>query len=98
MLDAAVLNKTLRATFDSGRTRPLEWRLAQLAGLRRMFEECDQPLVDALAADLGRPAMEAFIADIGHAKMELRHLHSHLADWVKPKKVSLPMVAAPAKG
>jgi aldehyde dehydrogenase (NAD+) len=97
-LDAEVLNKTLRTTFESGRTRPLAWRQEQLAGLRRMLEENDRQLVDALAADLGRPSMEAFAADIGHAKMELRHLHGHVADWVKPKKVSLPMAVAPAKG
>jgi aldehyde dehydrogenase (NAD+) len=85
-LDAEVLNKTLRTTFESGRTRPLAWRKEQLAGLRRMLEENDRQLVDALAADLGRPSMEAFAADIGHAKMELRHLHGHVADWMKPKR------------
>ena len=34
-VDAAVVNKSLRATFESGRTRPLAWRQEQLAGLRR---------------------------------------------------------------
>ena len=63
-LDAEVLNKALRSTFDSGRTRPVAWRKEQLAGLRRMLEECDGELVDALCADLGRPRMEAFFADI----------------------------------
>ena len=65
-IDAPTLNKTLRATFDSGRTRPLAWRKAQLAGLRRMVEESDAELVEALRQDLGRPPMEAFVADIGH--------------------------------
>ncbi len=30
---------SLRATFNSGRTRSLDWRKAQLRGLIRMFEE-----------------------------------------------------------
>ena len=97
-LDAQVLNKALRTTFESGRTRPLAWRKEQLAGLRRMLDECETEFVDALRADLGRPAMEAFAADIGHTKMELRHIHGHVADWMRPKKVRLPIAVAPAKG
>jgi aldehyde dehydrogenase (NAD+) len=97
-LDAEVLNKALRSTFESGRTRPLAWRKEQLAGLRRMLDECDTELVDALSADLGRPRMEGFFADLGHAKLELRHLHGHVADWMKPTKVGLPLAVAPARG
>ena len=67
-LDAEVLRKALRTTFESGRTRPLEWRKAQLAGLRRMMDECRRRAVEALVADLGRSRMEAYAADIGHTK------------------------------
>jgi aldehyde dehydrogenase (NAD+) len=98
MLDAGVINKQLRATFDSGRTRPIEWRKEQLAGLRRMMEDAEQELVDALRADLGRPSMEAYAADIGHTKQELRHYAKHVAKWAKPRKVRLPATVAPAKG
>jgi aldehyde dehydrogenase (NAD+) len=96
-VDAPMLNKTLRATFDSGRTRPLAWRQQQLAGLRRMMEEGDAELTEALRVDLGRPNMEAYAADIGHTKAELRHLAKHVGRWVKPVKVGVPMSAAPAK-
>ena len=95
---AEVLNKNLRTTFESGRTRPYEWRHQQLGGLRRFLDECEGELVEALRTDLGRPAMEAFAADVGHTKAELRHLQSHLKDWMRPKKVSLPLTVAPAKG
>jgi aldehyde dehydrogenase (NAD+) len=97
-VDPEVLNKALRTTFESGRTRSYEWRDAQLSGLRRFLEECEDELVEALRADLGRPTMEAFAADIGHTKAELRHIQSHLKDWMRPKKVSLPLTVAPAKG
>jgi aldehyde dehydrogenase (NAD+) len=96
-LDAEVLRKALRTTFESGRTRPVEWRKAQLAGLRRMMVECEEDFVEALRTDLGRPRTEAYAADIGHTKAELRHLHSHVAAWMRPKKVSLPITVAPAK-
>ncbi len=95
-LDAKVLNKALRTTFESGRTRPLAWRKAQIAGLRRMLEEGEDELVAALQQDLGRPRVEAFAADIGHTKTELRHMDRHVAGWMKPTKVRAPMTVAPA--
>ena len=97
-IDAATLNKQLRATFDSGRTRPVAWREAQLAGLRRMMEEAEEELLEALRADLGRPKVEAFAADIGHTKAELRHLAKHVARWTKPTRVRMPVTVVPAKG
>lgn len=96
-IDAAVLAKSLRATFDSGRTRPLAWRKEQIAGLRRMMEEGEEELLEALRVDLGRPKVEAFAADIGHTKQELRHLAKHVDGWVKPTRVKVPLTVAPAK-
>lgn len=96
-VDAAVLSKSLRATFDSGRTRPLAWRQEQLAGLRRLMEDAEEELIAALQADLGRPRMEAYSADIGHTKAELRHLAKHVGSWMKPTKVRVPVTVAPAK-
>ena len=96
-IDAPTLNKALRATFESGRTRPRAWREAQLAGLRRLLDECDEELVAALQADLGRPRMEAYAADIGHAKAELRHLAKHVGSWMRPRRAKVPITVAPAK-
>ncbi|MGV3758245.1 MAG: aldehyde dehydrogenase family protein [Actinomycetota bacterium] len=96
-LDAAAVAAGLRSTFASGRTRPLAWRQAQLAGLRRLLDEHDAELTQALRDDLGRPGMEAYAADLGHAKGELRHLAKHVAGWMKPRKVRVPATVAPAK-
>jgi aldehyde dehydrogenase (NAD+) len=96
-LDAPTIAKALRATFDSGRTRPLEWRKAQLAGLRRMLVEQDATFCAALKADLGRPSMEAYIADLGHTKGELRVMEKALRSWMQPQKVRLPLAFAPGK-
>jgi aldehyde dehydrogenase (NAD+) len=95
-IDAPVLNKQLRATFESGRSRPLAWRQAQLAGMVRLLEEREDELVAALHEDLGRPPFEAFAADIGHAKAEIGYLGKHVASWVKPRKAKVPLTAAPA--
>jgi aldehyde dehydrogenase (NAD+) len=96
-LAAAALVTRLRATFATGCTRPLAWRKAQLSGLRKMMEEGEEELLEALRLDLGRPRVEAFAADIGHTKAELRHIDDHVARWMRPTRVRVPMAAAPAK-
>jgi aldehyde dehydrogenase (NAD+) len=87
----------LRATFASGRTRPVSWRKEQLAGLRRMMRDGEEELLEALHTDLGRPRVEAFAADIGHTKAELRHLHRHVERWMRPTRVHVPATAVPAR-
>ena len=48
----------LRSTFDSGKTRPIEWRLQQLDELGRMMREHEADFADALKADLGKRSEE----------------------------------------
>jgi aldehyde dehydrogenase (NAD+) len=88
----------LRATFDSGRTRPLEWRRAQLDGLLTMLVDHEDELVGAIADDLRRHEFEGYAADIGHAKGEVRLMAKNLASWAKPRRVRLPLTAQPGKG
>ncbi|NBO54171.1 MAG: aldehyde dehydrogenase family protein, partial [Actinobacteria bacterium] len=38
-----------RDAFDSGRTRPLSWRRAQLDGMRKLLEDNSEQLLAALA-------------------------------------------------
>jgi len=97
-VDAATVQKDLRRTFETGRTRPVEWRKAQLTGLLRLLDEHDAELTEALQADLGRPSMEAYAADLGHAKGEIRHLRANVARWARPRRVKVPPTVAPARG
>ncbi|MBX7068263.1 MAG: hypothetical protein K1X38_02645, partial [Microthrixaceae bacterium] len=74
----------VRATFDSGRTRPMQWRRRQLEGLLRLLGERESDLVDAVVADLGRPAIEAFGTEVGHVRLQVRHVLKHFESWAKP--------------
>jgi aldehyde dehydrogenase (NAD+) len=87
----------LRAAFDAGLTRPLEWRKEQLAGLRRLLAEGERELVDALAADMGKPSLEARVTDVAVARAEVKELARHLDQWARPERVGLPLVQLPAK-
>ena len=87
----------LRATFDSGRTKPLSWRRAQLRALRRMLTEERTTLESALKTDLGKSAVEAHTTEIGFVVNEIDHTLKNLASWLRPQRVSVPMSLAPAK-
>jgi aldehyde dehydrogenase (NAD+) len=88
----------LRANFESGRTRPLDWRKTQLQSLLRMLDDNEAEIVRAIQDDLRRHEIEAFVADVGHAKAEIRYLIKHLEAWAKPKKVRLSLTSLPGKG
>lgn len=85
----------LRASFDEGATRSLDWRLRQLDGVSRFVEACHDDILDALAKDLGKPNFEGFLTEIAYTQTELAHMRKHLSSWMKPERVSTPMVAQP---
>ncbi len=63
---------TLRASFVSGRTRPLAWRRKQLERLLQMYEENEELLCHALATDLHKPRQEAICLEIEVNKNTIR--------------------------
>ena len=88
----------LRRVFGSGRTRPLSWRRAQLAGLEKLLTEEEDAIAGALAEDLGRSPAEAFIGDVGATKAEATFARKRLAGWMRPRRTRLPVTALPGRG
>ena len=83
----------LRATFDSGKTRSLEWRKAQLEALIRFAQENDAALIDALRADMGKPELEARVADVGQISLEAKLALKNLKKWTRPESAgSIPLM------
>ncbi|MFE5398928.1 aldehyde dehydrogenase family protein [Streptomyces sp. NPDC056568] len=80
----------LRATFRTGRTKPVEWRTAQLRRLRALLTEQGPELEAALHADLGKSAAEAQRAEIGFTVREIDHTLDHLTDWLSPEPAPVP--------
>lgn len=88
---------TMRATFNSGHTRPLEWRRKQLNGIIAMLEENEPAFLAALKTDLGKPEVEGFITDIAFVTSEVKMMLKNLNKWNKPERVPTPLVTMPAK-
>ncbi|WP_047871564.1 aldehyde dehydrogenase family protein [Nocardiopsis sp. RV163] len=87
----------LRAAFASGRTKPVAWRRTQLRALRRMLTEERTAFERALGADLGKSPIESHTTEIGFVVNEIDHTLRHLASWLRPQRVPVPVALAPAR-
>ena len=84
-----------RDFFNSGRTRPLEFRIEQLQRLKQAIAARQDQFLQALKADLGKPDLEAYLADISVAR-DINYVLKHLKSWVKPRRVGVPLEHMPA--
>jgi aldehyde dehydrogenase (NAD+) len=87
----------LKAVWDSDRTRDADWRLAQLAALERMMSECEKDIMDALAADLGKPAQESWVTEISFVSSTASYSRKNLRRWMKRRRVRTPMLGQPGR-
>ncbi|NXC43618.1 AL3B1 dehydrogenase, partial [Penelope pileata] len=77
----------LRAAWLSGKTRPLEYRVAQLEALGHFLEERKQDILQATALDMGKPSFEAELSEISICRSELNHTLNNLGAWMKDEHV-----------
>lgn len=94
---AAVVDR-LRATFASGRTKPLAWRRRQLEAVERLLAEREPEIAAALHDDLGRNAHNAWLGDIAGTRAEAAYARKHLRRWARRRRTSLPLSMLPGKG
>ncbi|MEU3616283.1 aldehyde dehydrogenase family protein [Streptomyces sp. NPDC006872] len=80
----------LRATFNTGVTRPLDWRVDQLQRLRALLVENEQELLDALWADLRKNAAEAKMQEIDFTIADIDEALANLESWLEPRPVEVP--------
>uniref|UniRef100_A0A2K6H0I3 Aldehyde dehydrogenase 3 family member B1 n=1 Tax=Propithecus coquereli TaxID=379532 RepID=A0A2K6H0I3_PROCO len=90
--------RQLRGAFNTGRTRPAEFRAAQLRGLGRFLEDNKQLLQDALAQDLHKSAFESEVSEIaisqGEVTLALRNLRAWMKDQRVPKNLATQLDSA----
>ncbi|HYP03363.1 MAG TPA: aldehyde dehydrogenase family protein [Cyanobium sp.] len=79
-----------------GDTRPLAWRLEQLNRLEHLLSEGTSHILEALAADLGKPELEGLF-ELVAVRQELRFTRRHLRGWMRPRPVPLPLWALPGR-
>ncbi|XP_019145002.2 aldehyde dehydrogenase family 3 member B1-like isoform X3 [Corvus cornix cornix] len=77
----------LRAAWLSGKTRPMEYRIAQLEALGHFLDDKKQHILEATACDLGKAPFEAELSEILLCKNELHETLNNLSHWMKDEQV-----------
>ena len=85
----------LRQPVQDGLTRPLAWRLAQLARLENAILQREDAILAALAQDLGKPDVEAYF-EVVAVLQELRLTRQHLKRWMAPQSFAVPLSLQPS--
>lgn len=61
---AETLVKELRISYNSGKTRSYQWRVAQLKSIVKMAVDHEDEIIDALRQDLSKPEFESYISEV----------------------------------
>jgi aldehyde dehydrogenase (NAD+) len=85
-----------REFFDAGLTKSYEFRISQLKALRKTIVANEGEILEALYKDMHKPKFEAFTSEIGIIYEEIDYTIKHLRKWMKPKKVTTPIVIHPS--
>ncbi|CAH9146963.1 unnamed protein product [Cuscuta epithymum] len=87
----------LRQTFDSGKTRGLEWRKAQLQAILKLLADNEDLIFQALKQDLGKHRVEAYRDEVGVLVKSATYALNNVEQWMTPKKAKLPLIYLPVK-
>ena len=88
---AALLNKQ-KHFFESGRTIPVEFRIAMLKKLYQAIRNGHKRLTTALTTDLGKSESEGYMCEVGLVLGEISYQIRHLRKWAAPKLTCTDLV------
>uniref|UniRef100_A0A8C6NP12 Aldehyde dehydrogenase n=1 Tax=Nothobranchius furzeri TaxID=105023 RepID=A0A8C6NP12_NOTFU len=76
-----------RKAFESGRSRPLEYRIYQLKNLKRLFTERQKEIADAINKDLNRSEVGTQMFETLGLEGEINLIIRKLKEWAAPRPV-----------
>ncbi len=86
----------MRSYFESGVTKPYAFRKAQLLKLRNAIKKYEQPLHDALYADLKKSPEESWVTETGFLLAEINSTIKNLKRWMQPDLVATNLLNMPS--
>jgi acyl-CoA reductase-like NAD-dependent aldehyde dehydrogenase len=90
---AAVMDQ-LRRTFRSKKTFPLEYRKKELLQLKKLLQENENELAEAIYKDIRRPKAEAVCFEVVFTLNDVDTALNNLDEWAKPEKVKRHLLQA----
>jgi aldehyde dehydrogenase (NAD+) len=88
---------SLNSTFNSGKTLPIEFRLAALDNLERMIKENQEQICGALHTDLHKPKQEALVGEVAMTLEEIQLAKKNLRQWMAPLCRRSPLALFPSR-
>lgn len=82
----------LRDFFAAGKTRDVDFRIAQLKKLKEGIRKYEPEIMAALYDDMRKPPFEAYASEIGILYTEIDHVVRNLHYWSRPRRVSTPVI------
>ncbi|KAI8986613.1 aldehyde dehydrogenase [Trametes punicea] len=76
----------VKKTFQSGVTRPLEYRRRQLLQLARMVQDNHLAIEEAILADLNRPRLETTVSEVSQIVNSALNAVANLEEWAAPQR------------
>ena len=72
-----------RTTYNSQKSKPIQYRLTQLRKLYWGIKDNEDALVEACTKDLGKPTYETYISEIDWCKNDIVFVTKNLEKWAK---------------
>ncbi|KLO16920.1 aldehyde dehydrogenase [Schizopora paradoxa] len=85
------IHGSLVAAFNTGVTRPIEFRKAQLSQLAYMIKDNASKFESAFAQDLGRPVLESHLIELSCCLNDAVEAYNHVERWAKTERAPFSM-------
>lgn len=83
--------KSQKGFFETGTTKPIEYRIAQLKKLKENIKSMETDILDALLMDVGKHHQEGFVTEIGVIYQNIDLFTKSIKKWAKRKNVKTPL-------
>ena len=90
-MDITKLVEAQRGYFNSGKTLPVDARIAALKKLRAGIVRYEAKIAAALRADLNKAPMESYMTEIGMVLDEVGYLIKMTPRWARERRVPTPL-------
>lgn len=87
--------KNQKEFFRTGKTKDLEFRIAQIKKLNKLVQQYEQDIYDALNRDLNKPHYESMMVETGPFYAEIKHTLKHIREWAAPEIVPTSLFNTP---
>ncbi len=96
-MTTAELISAQREFFESGTTRSIDFRIAQLKKLDQALRANEQLMLDAIFADLKKSRFDTFTSELSLIYREITYCLNNIRSWSKKQRVRTNLVNFPSR-